>query len=190
MRLEPVAGAGFMLVNWQVRADGKFTVPALVPDLYHVVVSRSGQAIPPRVYFTSMQWGDTEVADDLIDLRRGSGAPLRVTVSADMGKVDGKVVGGDGQPLPAAIVTLIPDESKWDWRIRYYETEADAFGRFAFDGVVPGEYRAFAWTDAQRNGPENPGFRKPFEKLAVTIEVQPEGRQALELKAIDPDARR
>ena len=134
---------------------------------------------------TSIKLGDAELADGVVDRRSATSGTLTLTVSADMGAVDGKVTGDDGQAVPESSVALIPDQAKWDWQTRYHEMEADSEGRFAFHKVVPGRYKLFAWKDVQCGAPQDAGFRRPFEKLGVPIRVDANGEQTVELKAID-----
>jgi len=171
-----------------VKADGSFSIGLLVADVYRVSLGptdvnsrRSGRA---RAYVTSAKLGDTELSDRELDLRRGASEPLTLTVSADMGRIDGKATDDDGQPAAAAYVTLVPDQAKWDWPERYLEDNTDSQGRFVFDGLVPGRYTLFAWQDVPHGAPQDADFRKPFEKLGIAIDVEPGGRQTLELKAI------
>jgi hypothetical protein len=126
-----------------------------------------------------------ELPDGQLDLRhQGSGA-LTVTVSGDMGRVEGTVADDDGKPALSINVTMIPDQDKPDWRDRFQNRLTDSQGKFTFPGLVPGHYTVFAWKDAQRGAPQDPDFRKPFAKLGVSITVEAGGKQTLDLKQID-----
>jgi carboxypeptidase family protein len=183
VRLQPVDGRGVFTPPRGLNPDGTFTMRGVAADVYRVDVG------PMSAYVTSIKVGDAELADGVVDLRRATSGTLTITVSAEMGAVDGKVTGDDGQAVPESSVALIPDQAKWDWQSRYQEMEADSEGRFAFHKVVPGRYQMFAWKDMQRGAPQDAGFRKPFEKLGVPITVDANGLQTVELKAIDAGKR-
>lgn len=177
VQLKPVEESLFAMAPALV-IGSRFTLPGVVPDAYHVVV-RSGKA---PVCVTSVKLGDSELADGVLDLRNLDNAQLTITVSGDMGSVEGRVAGDDGEPIAAAYVTLIPDQSRWDWESRYQETDADSEGAFVFDKVPPGRYRLFAWKDAPRGAPRDADFRKPFEKAGVPVAVKANVKRTVEVK--------
>lgn len=92
------------------------------------------------------------------------------------------MTGDDGEPAAAAYVTLIPDQSRWDWESRYQETDADSPGGFAFNKIPPGRYTLFAWKDAPRGAPRDADFRKPFEKLGAPVTVEANAKRTVEVK--------
>lgn len=179
MRLQPAEGTEFPSFTALVIGNSTFAFPRLAPDAYHVSIG--GDNTP--VYLTSVKLGDAELADGVLDLRNGANGTLAVTVSADVGSVEGRATGDDGQPVAAAYVTLIPDQSRWDWESRYQETDADSEGRFAFDKIPPGSYTLFSWKDAPRGAPRDAGFRKPFEKLGVAVTVEANRKRTVDVKA-------
>jgi RNA polymerase sigma-70 factor (ECF subfamily) len=64
----------------------------------------------------------------------------RVEVSFRIGcGVEGVALGPEGDPLPSAIVRLIPTEAREEYRS--YQTRADEEGAFRIPEVQPGEYR-------------------------------------------------
>jgi hypothetical protein len=162
-----------------VQADGAFAVKNVLPDLYRIRV------LGATVYVTSIKSQNEELPEDQLDLRHHGGGALTVTVSGDMGRVEGTVTDDDGKPAPTINVTMIPDQDKPDWHDRFQNRITDAQGRFTFPALVPGHYTVFAWKDVQRGAPQDPEFRKPFEKLGVSMKVEAGGRQTLDLKQID-----
>jgi len=165
--------------NAPVLADGTFAVKNVLPDLYRVKV------MSPMVYITSIKSENQELPQGQLDLRRHGGGALTVTVSGDMGRVEGTVTDDDGKPAPTINVTMIPDQDKADWHDRFQNRVTDAQGKFTFPALVPGHYTVFAWKDAQRGAPQDPEFRKPFEKLGISMTVEAGGRQTIDLKQID-----
>ena len=162
-----------------VKADGTFTVGNLLPDLYQIRINP-----PTTAYATSMKVRDQELSDQRLDLRRGAAGPVAIVVAADMGKIEGTVKDDQGRAVAQSNVTLIPDQSKADWGVRYNNNVTDAQGKFYFNNVVPGNYQLFAWRDNPRGAPASPEFRKPFERYALSIKLEPSGHPIVELKLI------
>jgi len=176
--LEPVE-PGDQAAAAPVQSDGAFTLKNVLPDLYRLRLANN------LGYITSLKVGDRDLADGQLDLRRGVIGPLSLTVSGDMGRIEGLVTDEDGKPSPLINVTMIPDQDKPDWRDRFQNRLTDSQGRYVFPALMPGHYTVFAWKDVQRGAPQDPEFRKPFEKLGISLSVEPNGRQTLDLKQID-----
>jgi hypothetical protein len=162
-----------------VKADGTFTIANLLPDLYQVRVSPTNV-----VYAQSMKLRDQELSDQHLDLRRGAAGPVSIVVAADLGKIEGTVKDDQGRPVVQSNVTLIPDDTKTDWLDRYNNNVTDAQGKFYFNNVVPGNYQLFAWQDNPRGAPANREFRKPFERYALSVKMEPGGHPNVEVKLI------
>jgi hypothetical protein len=180
---------GKWIRNERANPDGTFTIGDIVPDRYLVALATCAagpaETACPTGYITSVKLGDRELPDREIDLTRGTSEILAVTVSGEIGRIDGKVTADDGQPVPSAYVTLIPDQSKGDWHDRYLEANTDSAGRFVLDGVTPGRYTLYSWRDVPQGAPRDSDFRKPFENRGMVVEVEPNGRKSVELKVID-----
>ena len=173
----PVAGGLVSLVA-RPRPDGGFTIPSALPDIYHL------SAGPPGMYITSIRQGDSELPGGALDVRRSGVDSLVVTVCADTGGVDGSVLGEDGRPVPDAYVTLVPDDTVWDWASRYQESEADSDGRFSFAKLQPGRYTLFAWRDVERGAPLDPEFRKQLGSRGKPLTIEPNRQASIELTLI------
>jgi hypothetical protein len=181
--------------RWNSRAnvtpEGTFAITNILPGLYHFTVdppdSNQMQSSTTAAYATSIKLGDTELADQVLDLRSPISEVLKVTVSGEMGRIEGNVLDDKGQPSPKVYVTLVPDQSKWDWQYRYRDTFADAEDRYSFTAVVPGSYTLMSWQDVEHGAPMDADFRRPFDQLGTPVEVLPGGRLMFNLKAIDTD---
>ena len=162
-----------------VKADGGFSISGIMPDTYRITVQPGNSA-----YMASVKLESQELASRELDLRRGGGASLAITVANDFADAEGKVTDADGNPEPSVNVTFVPDQSKSDWRNSFNSQLTDSQGRFVFRRIIPGTYTIFAWKDAPRSAPQDANFRKPFEKQGVTVTLGPNGHQSLDLKSI------
>lgn len=160
----------------RVEADGTFTLDT-VPGVYHVRVGGR------QVYVKAVLMGKDPLPERKIDTTRLSG-DLTVVVSNEFGKLEGTVLDEAGKPVFNADVTLIPDQRQDDWQERFRSTLSKADGKFSFATVQPGDYRLYSWLGVEQGAPQDAEFRKPFEDRAVTVKVEANGKQTVELKAI------
>ena len=157
----------------EVKPDGSFATAEVAPDVYKITVGSQ-----PGAYVKSIRFGDEDVSGGRIDLSKRSG-PLTLVLATDMGDVEGSVKKANGDPAVRVRITLIAGRSDLS---RYGFT--DEQGKFHIREVPPGEYRAFAWQDAPFGAPQDPDFRKPFEKQAVAMKMDPNGHATVDLQVI------
>ncbi len=156
--------------------DGTFTLQS-PPGVYRVAVNGR------QVYLKTVLVGKEALPDRKIDTAHLSG-DLTLVIASDYGKLDGTVVDDAGKPAFNANVTLIPDQRRDDWQERFRSTLTRADGKFSIAAVEPGEYKIYAWLDAEPGAAQDPEFRKPFEERAVIVKMDGNGHQTLGLKAI------
>ncbi len=161
-----------------VKPDGSFQFKNAVPGVYEIGINRVA-----GVYLKSVRMGDQKLADRRVDLAAKT-EPLVIVLGADVGQVEGSVRNAKGDPVARARVTVIPygDHSG---RIDLSRTGfSDDKGEFKIKDLAPGDYKVFAWEDVPVGAPQDPDFRKPFEKQAAIVRMQPNGREKLSVTAI------
>jgi len=166
----------------EVKSDGSFVIPQVVPDVYEITVGLTSGA-----YVKSIRFGDAEVEDGRIDLTQGSGA-VTVLVGTDVGEVEGSVKKSNGDPAMRVRVTLIAYGTHLGRADLSHSGFTEEQGKFHLRNVAPGEYKVFAWEDVPIGAPQDPDFRKPFEKQAAAVKMEPNGRETVELTAISVKA--
>jgi hypothetical protein len=171
-------------IGAEVMPDGSFAIPEVAPDVYKITVGSQAGA-----YVKSIRFGDEEVRDGRIDLTKGSGT-LTVVLATDVGDVEGSVkkANGDGEPAVRVRVTLIASGNHLGRSDLSRYGFTDEQGKFHIREVPPGEYKAFAWADAPFGAPQDPDFRKPFEKQGVVVKMDPNGHATVDLTAISVKA--
>ncbi len=172
-----LAGDIFGQHTAEVKSDGTFAIPEVMPEMYRVIIRSQ-----PGAYMKSIRLGDEDVSGGRIDLTKESGS-LTIVLATDVGDVEGSVKKANGDPAVRVRVTLIAGRSDLS---RYEFT--DEQGKFHMREVPPGEYKAFAWSDAPFGAPQDPDFRKPFEKHAVAVKLDPNGHATVDLTAISVKA--
>jgi Carboxypeptidase regulatory-like domain len=161
-----------------VKPNGSFQFKNAVPGVYEIGINRV-----PGVYLKSVRMGDKQLADRRVDLAAKTD-PIIIVLGADVGQVEGSVHNAKGEPVVRARVTVIPygDHSG---RIDLSRTGfSDDKGEFKIKDVAPGDYKAFAWEDVPVGAPQDPDFRKPFERQGVSVRMQPNGHEKIALTSI------
>ncbi len=156
-------------------AKGTFTFQNVRPEHYRVLWT-----LPKGVYVKSMKLGDRVLPDDQVDLT-GASAPFGIQLASDGGRVQGVVRNAAGEPVPGAVVTLTADPSYDFW-----SATSDDAGQFDIRDIAPGNYLLLAFNDAPQGAPQDPDFRKPYEKGAVQVQVLPSTQQKIDLVATVP----
>jgi hypothetical protein len=117
-----------------LRADGYFSLNALLPGRYRVMCDCGSPA-----YVKSMWLGSAQIQGDILDLSEGPDrAALRVLLSSRFGAISGTVQ-GDRASMTNLKVALVPVSPGNDRPPRF--AGIDVGGRYSFDSVVPGRYK-------------------------------------------------
>jgi uncharacterized GH25 family protein len=162
----------------EVKPDGSFLLKDVPPGAHELAIA--GKA---GLYLKSLRLGDKQLTDWRIDVTSKLEG-LVIVLGADMGELEGSVQNGKGEPVLRARVNAIAygdQASRTDFN-RFAFT--DEKGEFKIKDVAPGEYKIFAWEDVPVGAPQDPEFRKPFEKRAVSVKMQPNGHEKVQVTAI------
>ncbi len=170
----------------EIKSDGSFTLKGIPPGAYRVALN----AGMDNLYLKSIRLGDQLLSDRRIELTKPVTYPLAVLLGADVGEIDGAVKQASGEPFVHARVTLFPDGAIADRGDFFKFTFSDEKGEFHFKGVAPGDYKIFAWEDVLAGQPQDPGFRKRFEKQSTSVNVPSNGHEKLDVVAISVTAAR
>ena len=172
--------------NQPVKADGNFQMDDVGADRY--IVSVNG--LPEGFYVKSVRSANLDVLADGLDASAGSVAPLDIVLSPNAGQVAGSVLDPETRKAAAMMmVVLVPQEKQRRDREAFYQTSTTDFsGQFTFQGVTPGEYRVYAWEDAEYGAWMDPDFMKPLESRGEAVSVPEGGRQAIQVNLIPADA--
>jgi hypothetical protein len=154
----------------------------VIPDVYEIAIGPH-----PGAYVKSIRFGDEEVPDGRIDLTKAAGH-LTVVLGTDLGEVEGSVKKAGGDPAVRVRVTLIAYGSHLGRHDLSHSGFTDDQGKFHLRNVAPGEYKVFAWEDVPVGAPQDPEFRRAFEKQAASVKMESNGHETVELTAISVKA--
>jgi uncharacterized protein (DUF2141 family) len=187
--LQPAESGGVLFgpfLTQQVKQDGSFQLEDVGADRYTVSV----YGLPEGFYVKSLRSANLDVMAGGLDVAAGSPAPLEVVLSPHAGQVTGTVM--DPKTQKAAVmmmVVLVPQEKQRRDREAFYQTATTDFsGQFSFKSVTPGEYRVYAWEEAENGAWMDPDFLKPLESRGEAVSVQESGRHAIQVNLISADS--
>jgi protocatechuate 3,4-dioxygenase beta subunit len=168
-----VEGTGSLPSAVPVPGNGaKIAFEAALPGKYRITASVVDPRVPKDSFSVESIWyGARQVTEDPVDIT-SQPAPIRILVVAGgTGAVTGTVVSNGAAARRVNVLLLSADEI---WRLHQRwpkSTWTDQKGRFSIEGLLPGEYLAFAfskteegfWRDGQR-------FRK-FADAAKIVSI-------------------
>ena len=168
-----------------VQANGTFCLANVAQGGYRVYVPPllntfqwGTSSLPPLLqnsYIKSIRLGGADVLTDGLRLNFAPQEPLEVVLGTGA-KLSGTVINDKRESVVNATVALVPASSRQ--RIDLYRTTtSDSAGRYKLQGIPPGNYRAFAWEDVERDAWQDPEFLGLIEGRGTTVQVS-EGIQA------------
>jgi hypothetical protein len=198
-RLQPMIGA-----------DGSFTIPAVPEAHYRVQVqvigpnngARGGgrgrganadpaDSAPPagppvknNAYIADVLLGGASIYDRGLDIGLDAPAQLEISLKTNPGSVTGTVMAGNQIPPQGTAVVLVPAMQHRQNTALYKNAGTNAMGRFTMNGVVPGEYKLFAWESVPNGAYQNADFMKKYEERGVPVTVMPNAPTEIQIPLI------
>jgi hypothetical protein len=170
----PIAG--------QLDKDKKGQLKRVAPEKYRLVVT----GLPKGTYLKSAQLDHSDVLALGLDLRQHSGT-LELVFSPTAGEITGMARTEKGEPVPGAIVTLVPKDPKR--RPDLFRTIAtDQNGNIHLSSVIPGEYKLYGWEDIEVGAIEDEEMQKTFDSNSVEVKIAAGASQSIQLTVIPRDA--
>lgn len=151
-----------------VGANGVFALEGVLDGSYRIKLS----GLPKDFYVKSARLGGADALDSPITVSGSQSlGPLDVLVSADGGHIAGTVM-SHGHPYKAATVVLVPDGRQRNAeRLYMVSQDTDVSGHFVLGGVVPGDYKLFAWDQLLWGSWYDPEFVRPFDNRGKSVRV-------------------
>ncbi len=177
--IEPLTPVPFSpLPAAPVDGQGRFHFSALPPARYRVAASRLGTGC----FFQELRIGSQPVDNQTIDL--DSAARLELILTKQSSRLEGTVRADAHSP---ASILLAPEDL-----ITGVEPQkarlavADADGRYRFEQLGPGRYRAIAVPSSTIEPLADPAFWLDHRDLTAAVALKPGGSAHLDLKLEDP----
>ena len=185
LRPRDTSGIVFGGAGARVKDDNTFQLQNAGANIFEVTLF----GLPDGFYVKSIKSGETDVLAAGLDVAKGGPQPLEVVLSPNAGSVSGAVQNTNTrQPAPGATVVLVPQEKERRDRAEYYKTTTtDQNGNYTLKGLVPGEYKAYAWEDVEPGAYMDSDFLKPVESKAESVTVRESDQKTVALTMIPAD---
>ncbi len=178
--LMAVEGVSFNPLSAEVKADGTFQIEDVMQDKYVVNVS-AGQG---DVYLKAVRIGGREAGDPELDLSNAEGhVTVELVLSTRVAVLEGTVTDGD-KPAPGMFAVLTPEPFREGRGYLVRGATSDQNGRFELRALRPGEYKLYAFEDADLAYARDPEALKPFEQKALKVTLKEGERRAVQLSVM------
>jgi protocatechuate 3,4-dioxygenase beta subunit len=199
VRLQAVRGLDSFLVNMNSgiqnfangdavdRQTGEFTIPRVAPGIYRVAPARMPPT--PDTYVEDVLQGITSVYKDGFEVGDRPPEPIQILLASPGARVEGVVRNLQQEPAVRVRIVLVPDASRRQDPTRYREALTDKDGKFAFRGIPPGTYKAYAWETVPNSAWFNSDFMQKYESRGQPVTLDRGATVALQLSVIprEPD---
>lgn len=181
-------------LNFFLTADGRsgfgpspqeadrLTARNVPPDHYDLKLG----GLPREAYVKTARAGETDVLAEGLTVTGAGTIYIAIALAFDGGAVQGVVRDKNQQPVSGATILLAPDRrSRADL---FASTTSDQNGHYEMAAIAPGNYKLFAWEDAEPKAWEDSDFLKEYETLGEKTVLEPSARASVDLHlAIRPD---
>jgi len=198
INLQPVRGLDLFLVNMNsnipsiaggitVGLTGEFTIPRVAPGIYKVAPTRLPQM--GDIYVEDVMQGITSVYKDGFEVNDKPPEPIQLLLASPGARMEGVVRNLRQEPAVRVRIVLVPDAASRQDPTRYRDAFTDKDGKFAFRGIPPGNYKAFAWESVSQFAWFNADFMQKYDARGQSITLDRGANVALQLTVIprEPD---
>jgi hypothetical protein len=147
--------------------NSSFRLENIWPAIYRMSVQNLSQ----NLYLKSMRLGNLDLLAQPLTVPLQASGTVEVLIGTDSSVAEGRVVNERGEGFSNAKVALVPEEPLRGRLDLYRSSASDASGNFRISRVPPGDYKVFAWEEAEDNAWTDPEFLKPEESRGKSLRV-------------------
>jgi hypothetical protein len=199
MRPDPLVTQQAPSPSTRASADGAFVLSGVIAGNYRIYAppllnpNNPGllnglPPVPPGLensYVKSIRVGGADVLDSGIHLTPVEGLSMEIVLGMNAGLVEGRVT-RDGKPATDITVGMLPNAaSARGFRTDMHKaTLTDASGSFQLRGLPPGDYKIFAWEDADKDAIMDLDFVRGYEEKGTRLGIGDGEKKSIELSVI------
>lgn len=147
--------------------DGKFRIENLWPANYRLRLNN----IPSNTYVKAIRLGRLDLLNQNLTVPVQAEDPLEIVLGSDHGVVEGRVVNERQDPAVNVKVALVPDAPLRPRGDLYKSTATDTTGAYRIPLVPPGDYKVFAWEEAEDGAWRDPEFLRSDETRGKSLRL-------------------
>lgn len=125
---------------------------------------------------------DSYLSAALAPLNVDGPTTVEIILATTGGSVEGILSDPNGQRYKDGVIALVPDNGQAHL---YRTTLSDQNGAFQLQGIAPGSYRMFAWTELPGAAYRNADFMKKYAGKGIAVKMDRGGRLAIDAKILD-----
>jgi hypothetical protein len=159
-----------------VDGNGVFTLTGIGPGDYRINLTGT----PANMYLKAARLGSTDVLTTGLHIDFELVGQLDISLGSNPASLDVTVLDEKQKPLFGETVALVPDQSRRQRIDVYKYALSDEKGHVHFDGIVPGDYKLFAWDDVEAGAWMNPDFIKAYEDNGRSVHLLENEKQTVD----------
>jgi hypothetical protein len=199
MRPDPLVTQQAPSPSTRASTDGTFVLAGVIAGNYRVYVppllspnnTQLLGGLPPipasleNSYVKSIRVGGAEALDGGIHLTPAEGLTMEIVLGANAAVVEGRVI-REGQPVAEVTVGMAPSNvNARGFRTDMHKTTlTDSSGKFQLRGLPPGDYKIFAWEEADKFAIMDLDFIRSYEEKGTRLEIADGDKKTIELSVI------
>ena len=164
-----------------VADDGSFVIKSLASGDYRVFVREFGGPLSDAFYLKEVRLGTADVLADGLHIDGKPSEELEIVLGTDVATLHGTVVNQKQEPMPNAVVAIVPYPIGNGRQELHKNAATDVSGQFQLHGIAPGDYIVFAWDDVEFGMWQNPEFTRSYESVGKRIHIGEAASETVEL---------
>jgi hypothetical protein len=124
------------------------------------------------MYVKTARFAGDDVYNSGLRIEGDPRGQLEIVLGATPGSLDAVTVDEKQMPEAGVTVALVPDPSQVKRIDMYRNATSDASGKVHWDGVIPGDYKIYAWEDIESGAWADPEFMRNFEGYSLQSELE------------------
>jgi hypothetical protein len=161
-------------------ADGTFSITGVTSGTYRLSIA----GLPRNMYVKTARFAGEDVYNSGLRIEGDPRGQLEIVLGATPGSLDAVTVDEKQMPEAGVTVALVPDPSQVKRIDMYRNATSDASGKVHWDGVIPGDYKIFAWEDIENGAWADPEFMRNFDGRGTSVHIDERGRANVNVKVI------
>jgi len=140
-------------------------------------------------YVKGIQLGKEDVLNNPFIINGPIADPLKITLRTGGGRISGGVIDSKSVPVPGIQTVLIPEPDLRN-RLDLFRTAiTDHKGKFALEGIPPGDYKIFSWEALEPAAYYDPDVLMKYEDQGRAVHVDETSSITADIKLISKAGR-